>query len=248
MVNNWIEVLADRLLPGLCVFCGNRADTRIDACITCLALLPDNDRACPRCALPMPAQSAAQCGRCLTDPPPVTASIAPWRYEFPLDAVIRRIKHNRRRDYLYTLSRAWLQHPAVRIGPRPDALVPVPLHWRRRFWRGFNQAEELALTIGKSMNIPVVNCTMRHRPTSPQQGLTAAQRRSNLRDAFALRRCNVAGLHLAIVDDVVTTGATTRQLAAILARGGAARVDVWALARTAPDNPPAATRRDDFHH
>lgn len=237
MVNKWLTALQRRALPGLCIFCRQPSGSALDLCQSCRDRLPRNDTPCARCGLPLASGPAPQCGRCLSHPPPITATIAPWRYSFPLDAVISQIKHRRRRDYLQTLAQVWLDDPAVRIEPRPDALVPVPLHWRRRWWRGFNQAEELALTMSRRYGIPLINGILRQRATAPQQGLTAADRQHNLRDAFALRRALPPDLHVAIVDDVVTTGATTRQLAAILARGGAARIDVWCLARTGSHAP-----------
>jgi ComF family protein len=113
---------------------------------------------------------------------------------------------------------------------RPELLIPVPLHFTRRFQRGFNQAELLARAIGAAINIPVrVDCLARSRRTAAQSGLDRAARRKNLRQAF---RCgNLAGVRIALVDDVLTTGTTLEACARAARKAGAAHVSVWVAAR-----------------
>jgi ComF family protein len=113
-----------------------------------------------------------------------------------------------------------------------DALVPVPLHSRRLRERGFNQAAEVARSLGRALERPVLLAGIRRRGAqAAQTGHGALERLENVASAFAVER-NLAGARLAIVDDVVTTGATVNALAAALRRAGAARCDVWAVART----------------
>jgi ComF family protein len=118
-----------------------------------------------------------------------------------------------------------------RSAPLPEALVPVPLHWRRLTARGFNQALELALPLGRALGIPVRDhLVIRERATPPQVGLPRELRRRNLRAAFGVRPGPLPG-HLALVDDVVTSASTVTALADCLHRAGVERIEVWAVAR-----------------
>ncbi len=118
------------------------------------------------------------------------------------------------------------------INKNPDLIVPVPLHWRRRFIRGFNQSQWLANYLGRQLNISVDNkLLMRIRNTPPQQQLRRKQRQKNLKGAFQVKR-PVEGQHIALIDDVVTTGSTVSELSRLLKKAGASRVDIWCLART----------------
>jgi ComF family protein len=113
----------------------------------------------------------------------------------------------------------------------PDCIIPVPLHPSRYRERGFNQSIEIAKTTAKVLHIPVdVSICIRHRDTPHQTSLTAKQRRSNIKNAFTVLK-PVKGLHIAIVDDVMTTGSTVRELANSLKKAGAKCVDVWVCAR-----------------
>jgi ComF family protein len=123
-----------------------------------------------------------------------------------------------------------------RVLPREerfDMIVPMPLHWRKRWNRGFNQAELLAGEIARRWNAPVRNAVRRVRATAPQAGLTNAQRRANVQGVFrANPRVRLDGLRVLLVDDVITTGATASACARALKRAGAARVSLAAVART----------------
>ena len=112
-----------------------------------------------------------------------------------------------------------------------DAIVPMPLHWRRRWERGFNQSELLAAEIGRRWNAPVRRIVRRKRATAPQAGLTSAQRRLNVRGAFSVKPGSLKGMRILLVDDVLTTGATASACARALKRAGASHVSFLALAR-----------------
>jgi ComF family protein len=114
-----------------------------------------------------------------------------------------------------------------------DVIVPMPLHWFKKWQRGFNQADILAREIGKKWNVPVRNVIRRKKATRPQAGLTNAKRRLNMSGAFRIPRGrSLAGMRVLLVDDVVTTGATASACARVLKRAGAAHVALLALART----------------
>ena len=161
----------------------------------------------------------------------MTAMVAPLTYEFPLDAALKALKFKRR--LYYAPAFAELLCDAMPFLPQDiDALLPVPLHWRRVAFRGFNQALEISSEIRRRYRLPLVTGVVRRHATRPQSGLSAAERRSNVRHAFSVRR-RLTARHILIVDDVVTTGATTRQLGRILLRNGAEKVSVLAVAKAA---------------
>jgi ComF family protein len=113
-----------------------------------------------------------------------------------------------------------------------DVIVPMPLHWRRRWQRGFNQSELLARVLGKRTGLPVANAVIRRKATAAQAGMTSAERRTNVAGAFQVRKRRfVEGRHVLLIDDVLTTGATAGACAAALKRAGARRVTVLTLAR-----------------
>ena len=160
--------------------------------------------------------------------------MAPLRYEFPVDAAIKALKFQRRLHYLPAFA-AMLSGPVRQLPGGIDAMLPVPLHWRRQLLRGFNQATELCRLLAPLLQVPVLHRVVRTRSTRYQSGLGAGARRRNLRGAFRLSG-SVALSHVLIVDDVVTTGATAGQVAATLRAGGVRQVSVLAIARAArPD-------------
>lgn len=218
-----------------CLLCQGRGGD-LPICTGCETELPWLAGHCVHCALPLPTDGLP-CGDCLKRPPPFERVEAPWRYGFPVDSLITRFKHQARWPLgrlLGELLARHLEHAFTEGLPRPAALLPVPLAAPRLRQRGFNQAQMLARWLGDELEIPQQDGWLRRvEDGPPQQGLDAAARRRNLRRAFALdEHASVRGLHLALVDDVLTTGTTAHVLARLLKRAGAARVDVYCLART----------------
>ncbi|MGE8146990.1 double zinc ribbon domain-containing protein [Pseudomonas frederiksbergensis] len=220
----------------LCLLCGEVADHTTPICTACETELPWLGDHCQTCALPLPA-SGLTCGQCLQQPPAFERVAAPWTYSFPVDTLITRFKHGAKWPFgrlLGELLAQFLQHRFEEDLERPDALIPVPLATKRLRQRGFNQAAMLARWLSESLDIPCdETLLLRIQDTSAQQELKAEARKRNLRNAFALAPgVSVAGRHLALIDDVLTTGATAQSLARLLMNAGAARVDVYCLART----------------
>lgn len=230
MVYDWLKY------EHFCQLCDERCETDQALCGSCEADLPWLDGQCSVCALPLPA-SGLTCGDCLKCPPTFDHVAVPWRFAFPVDSLITRFKHQSRwplgRLLAEQLARH-LQHAFDEGLPRPDVLLPVPLARKRLRKRGFNQAKMLADWLSPALAIPVdVQLLQRVQDTQSQQQLDAASRRRNLRQAFHLvDQAGLTGRHVAIVDDVLTTGATAEALARLLKRAGAVRVDVYCLART----------------
>ncbi len=219
-------------MPTCCVFCGVECSPCEDgACAGCAADLPWNDNACPGCAAPqqLPLAAGLQCANCQAEPTPFRTAAAAFRYAFPVDAAIKMLKFRRRLEYVPVLG-AILAGMRAGLPADIDLLLPVPLHWRRQALRGFNQADELCRVISRQGRLQVSRDVHRWRATPPQSGLDARARRRNLRGAFRIAG-QIDAQHVLIVDDVITTGATCRELAQELRRRGVPRVSVLAVAR-----------------
>ncbi len=229
-VYNWLKN------KQTCLLCDEHTDNGQTICSCCEAELPWLGGHCQVCALPLPSHGLV-CGACLQKPPSFTRVEVPWRYAFPIDSLITRFKHQAKWPLgrlLGELLSQHLQHAFDEGLPRPDLLLPVPLADKRQRQRGFNQAGLLTEWLSANLQLPVqAHWLERVIDTPAQQQLDAATRKRNLRKAFALAPDSaVSGRHVALVDDVLTTGATAKSLARLLKKAGAARVDVYCLART----------------
>ena len=218
------------LLPPHCLLCGQSGSHRRDLCAACAADLVHNRIACPRCALPMQTP-APLCGECLQHEPPFAAAFAPFVYASPLDQLVTRLKFGRNLAAGRVLSELWIDALRAASPSLPDALIPVPLHPDRLRERGYNQALELARPLAKAFGIPLRDDVLvRTRATSAQSNLDAQERHRNLRGAFSVAGGTLPA-YVAVVDDVMTTGATLHECAHTLLRAGVERVDAWALGR-----------------
>jgi len=208
-----LRAFDDAVMPLRCVFCGARTrEPEKHVCSGCDADLP-------RIASPPPPASS-----------PLDAEVAPLAYEFPVDAAIKALKFQRK--LFYAPAFLGLLCAAIRMLPDGiDAVLPVPLHWRRRWFRGFNQAHEIAKPVAKKLGVPILGNVRRKRSTAFQSGLSARERANNLRAAFAVRG-ELFCEHVLIVDDVITTGTTVRQLARVVKKAGVNRVSALAIARS----------------
>jgi ComF family protein len=215
------------IFGGTCFLCRGGASDVL--CAQCDADLPRLPQAlCPRCALPSPG--AQTCGRCLTDAPRYDATLAALSYAFPADALVHALKFRGELALAGTLAQTLLAGPV----PVAERLIPVPLSRQRLKSRGYNQALELARKLSRATGMPLdFSACERQKDSAPQSELPLAERARNVRGAF---RCtgDVQGRTLAVVDDVMTTGATLDELAATLKAAGAARVVNWVVARTLP--------------
>lgn len=219
----------ERLLPAQpCLLCGAMSRDGV-WCAACEADLPRLDAAhCPLCALPTPG--ATICGRCLKKRPLFDRTVAPYAYAFPMDKLVQSLKFNEQLQ----LADALAARIAARIKVLPDVIVPMPLHPARLRARGFNQSQELARRLSQRLDITLLpHACRRVRDTAPQSSLKWKERRRNLHQAFACDAC-IAGKHIAMVDDVMTSGASLNELARVLRRAGAREVSAWVVARTLP--------------
>jgi len=218
------------LFPTTCRLCldpGQRP--ALDLCRGCEADFPQNVPACPVCAMPLPGP-AAFCAACVGLSSGFDAAFAPYRYQFPLIELIHLLKYGGEIATARILGTVLGRRIAERGRPAVDAIVPVPLYPAREASRGYNQAREIAVFAGAELRLPVLmRLASRVRDTAEQAKLPAAERHRNLQDAFALRAPPPP--RVAIVDDVLTTGATAASLAKVLRAGGCRRVEIWAVAR-----------------
>lgn len=246
--------LWDLLVPAACLSCGRLLDGALDGlsphlglCLACRGRLVRPAPGCAACGEPIPAAALGAlppgwvCGACRRQPPPFGSLAARWSYEGPITDVVRALKF-RRLDYLGGHLARELRE-LVPAGEAWDGVVPVPLHWRRRWARGFDQAERIARPLARLLGTSFLPVLRRPRSTRRQARLSRTERLANPRGAFSITspglrglagRRAVEGLRLVLVDDVVTTGATLRAAAETLRSGGVREVMALAAART-PD-------------
>ncbi len=223
----WVPWLARCLLPARCLLCREPGDRGRDLCAACCSGLPWAQTACPRCGRPLPAGGLA-CGRCPALASPSAQTRAALLYQPPVDHLLRRFKFHG--DLAAGAVLAALMADALATADRPQALVPVPLHRARLRQRGYDQALELARPLAAAFGLPLHSRLLqRVRATAPQSELGAADRQRNVRGAFSAGPTPLR--HLALVDDVMTTGATAQAAARALQVAGVARVDIWVCAR-----------------
>jgi ComF family protein len=225
LLNKWRRA-SPEILATHCLLCGNRASAR-GICEDCWSELPWHAApGCTICAHPLTMPGV--CGRCLSEPPHFDHVIAAARYRFPVDGLIQSCKYGGR---LATI-RALATMLARQKPQQADLIVPMPISAQRLRERGFNQALELAREVAGSIRAPVdATLCVKTRDTSPQTRLPWKERRKNIRGAFVVLR-NVTGLHVVVIDDVLTTGATLNELSRNLKHAGAASVTGWVVART----------------
>ena len=225
-IHRWLD-------PQNCLLCAARVTTGADFCPGCERSLPWSRWACPRCA----AQDAVMdtlevaCGECQKNPPVFAGARAPFRYAPPVDRLIQNLKYHGRLELSRLLGKYLAAYLQNLNEPRPDVIVPVPLHTSRLRQRGYNQSLEIARTVSKHMALPINrNDAERIRDTAPQTDLPRDQRRKNVRGAFKSSAA-FSGQRVAILDDVMTSGHTVNALAQSLLRSGAVEVRVWVVAR-----------------
>jgi ComF family protein len=222
-----------RLVPSQCAVCHGWDRKRL--CEACIERFATWRPRCTRCAIGVP-DGVAVCGTCLTQPPPFDRSVAAVDYGYPWDDLVRRFKFDDSLDLADMLAQRLLAAVRGSGVARPDWLLPVPLSGERLRERGYNQAWELARRVGRAL--PCANdarLLLRMKDTPHQLALPPDRRAANVRGVFAVeprRRHELQGRCVAVLDDVMTSGATAKEIAAALLQAGARSVQVWVLART----------------
>ena len=221
----------------------------IDLCDQCKNQFACNIFCCARCAMPLQNNTQMNspqkletnqlvCGRCQKQEPLWEKALTSFIYEYPLDRLLIALKYNRRLDYVKTLARLLIQDIDMQYNfsdtdvPKPDFIVPVPLHLFRECQRGYNQAHLLARELSLQLKFPLQTKLIKRVRHTPQQSrLSKKQREKNLRNAFTVDPCINVPKYVALVDDVMTTGSTAHAVTKKLLEAGVQRVDVWCVAR-----------------
>jgi ComF family protein len=211
-----------------CKLCGAPAHGN-PLCTGCREDLPHLPPAvCPQCARPTPTGQV--CGACLKRPPAFDRVRAVFAYAHPVDVLVQQLKYGHELALAGYFADCLAQ--VLRAADLPDIIVPMPLHPARLRDRGFNQAAEIGRGLASRLGIPMAPTAGRRvRDTPPQTGLDLKQRRRNLRRAFACGT-DLAGARIALLDDVMTSGASLNELARAAKAAGASEVSAWVLART----------------
>lgn len=215
-----------------CLMCAEASESRI--CSPCEAYWPLQRHYCQRCSLPL-AQHALLCGDCIKKSPTYDNAYAPYLYAPPLNQLILKFKNQHDLGTGLALCEHWRyqlkQHYHSQHITLPQFLAPVPTHWRRQWQRGFSHTQFCAEELGRFFSIPVLHQTQMQHHTDAQKSLSRKQRLNMLSSAFVVN-ADLNGMSVAIVDDVMTTGATANAFATALKAAGAHTVAVWVLART----------------
>lgn len=231
MVNRWLNHIQNSILPRRCILCGDPGTEGMDICAACLTDLPWIAQACPHCGIPV-SSTDTLCARCQLHTPRFDRCMAPMHYQYPVDFLVQQFKFKQHLVYgqlLGDLLLRFIQQQQYRSSA--EIIIAVPLHPARLRERGFNQSHLLAQRLAAHLGIAYEKeLIIRHRATKTQSQLNAKQRKSNVQRAFSLQG-SVTDKHIAVIDDVVTTGATVNEISHLLKKHGAAHVEVWCIAR-----------------
>lgn len=201
-------------------------------CDACDKTLPYLDNYCTRCGQPFSDAHTGDCGQCLAKPPAFDRCFCPFEYASPISDDICRLKYAEQPQVAKRLASMFVQELKRQDLPLPNALVSVPMHNRQLRKRGFNQSTQLAKQLSKQLNLPIINGALIKDKLTPRQATqTLAARKNNLKGSFKLQH-TINYKHLAVVDDVVTSGATAQEIAKILKKNGVDYVHIWGVART----------------
>ncbi len=225
-------------LPATCIVCGQVADGEHSICNDCGCELPKLKECCRRCGIELNGKlvKGSCCTRCQLSPPAFDSCTAAFPYVSPIDKLVADFKFSARFDIGYSLSRVLAcRFNAYYVGTaKPELLLPVPLHKNRLGSRGFNQASEICNVLSEYCAVATSHSSLiKIQNTQPQISMSSATaRKKNLRKAFAVRKLDgLTGVtHIALIDDVVTTMATTQTLSRLLREPQAARIDAWWIA------------------
>lgn len=223
--------LLDTILPHYCPLCLNPSSTYI--CPHCEERFKRIDQCCQRCALPLHT-TEPYCADCLNHGPSFDTCICAYEYRYPFNRVISLLKDKRDLDAAAAACDVLASAVTNRYQNRalPQCLIPVPMHWRRRWQRGFNQSEFICQRLSTHLKIPARSALQKIKMTDKQKSLSKNKRKRNLIGSFSANVAEIEGKHIALIDDVITTASTVSVLADLCIDAGARQVDVWALSRT----------------
>jgi len=238
-LQHWLHFLVKIILPYQCVLCLEISDQRRDLCRQCQKELPTPLNTCQQCGVAFSTSNSLihrRCGQCISHSPNFDHAIVGFDYQTPIDGWLRQFKFHKKGLYARILAEIFLEK-LVRVFEtdpenRPQALVAMPLHWRRLAQRGFNQAYVIAKYLSRQLGVPIIKTSSvtRIKYTKAQSSLNLDSRKRNVQKAFSVQKLTQIE-HVAIVDDIITTGNTVNELSKQLKIAGVHRISVWAIAR-----------------
>jgi ComF family protein len=220
------------LFPARCILCGNKGVENRDLCAACYVELPRNSPRCYRCAsdFDAPHSQTRICPKCFADAPAFDETLAPFVHHRAIRYLIIQLKFHHHYPSARLLG-GLLADYVKQTAELPDCIIPVPLHKNRYRERGFNQSIEIARVVAKNLSVPLdLKSCQRQRDTAHQVGLSGEERNDNMKNAFSVAP-HFRARHVALVDDVMTTGSTVHELAAALKKAGCHRVQVWVCSK-----------------
>lgn len=217
-------------LPSICVLCKHYHKDSTAVCTHCIALLPRLGPACVHCAYPLFDGDYLLCGQCIANPPPIDKALISYRFEEPLRTLIHQFKYHHR-FYLCTFLSQLIMNAWQQEQTQPQCLIPVPMHPKKIRQRGFNQSILLTRLLAKKTGIPYdLTLCRKSKNTEAQATLNGKQRIRNVQGAFSLNTTSYE--HIALIDDLLTTGSTANELARTFKKAGVKKVELWCCART----------------
>jgi len=239
MIYNWLKNNLFKPLSKQCLLCLSSTQNEHLICGDCENNLTRNVHSCVICAIPLhtaDSKNTLICGKCQQQRPFYNTSIVPFIYASPLKQFIAGLKFHNNLFYTSALAYIFTRSFNRSRSQLPECIIPVPLHKQRLRERGFNQALELSRIISKQLNVPIDNSLCHRVKATPfQSGFDAKERARNMKNAFIINTHH-SYKHVAIFDDVVTTGTTANELAKQLKISGVEMIEVWAIARTENKN------------
>ncbi len=223
-----------------CVLCGDNSQNTTCLCNACRNELPYITSACTTCGLPLDTSTHTNiCGACIATPPPIQHCISVLHYESPVDYLIKNMKYHNQLSIATLMGKLLAEKIKQDTLPLPELIIPTPLHMDRLRKRGYNQATEISKTISQELNIPLnLTAFTRSKSTSPQFDLPASERANNIKNAFNASD-QITASHIALVDDIMTTGSTAWEMARTLKKAGINQVDLWVCARASANKLPS---------
>ena len=216
--------------PIACFLCGLIAENDQQLCEDCYQALSTSTYRCAQCGVPTLLDHSL-CGTCLVTPPPFDRTYILFNYKKPMTQLITQYKFHEKIALSRFFAAEWITFFKKNNIALPDVIIPIPLHDKRLKKRGFNQSLEITKPISRYFEIPIdIKSCLRLKNTEPQLHLSAEKRSHNIKNAFVLSK-NMYARHVAIFDDVMTTGNTVSELSRILKKSGVEKISVFCCAR-----------------
>ena len=222
-------------IPTVCHLCADSGEHDIpNLCAACQNSIPYIEQACDCCAVPI-SNEETRCTGCAANRPVYDSSLTVFHYQKPMDILFNRLKHHRDITVAATFASLLAEKIIESKAELPDIIVPIPLNWKRQLMRGFNHSQAVAALLAGKLGVNLdTNALTRVTNNAPQQGLSRTERLKNLDRCFEANK-SVRNKKIALVDDVITTGATMQAAATALYVRGTKSISAWSVART-PDN------------